>query len=303
MTSADQRELFFDMLTAERGVSPNTLDAYRRDLNDLAGFLNQKKRPLDQANSADLVAYFSQLLDQGLSAATVSRRRAAVRQYYKFLLEEGHIPDDPSRQVLAPKPDKDLPQTLTLEQIQSLLAGCDDTPQGCRLRAMVMLLYGSGLRVSELLSLKRQLFIRPVAHIQITGKGGRQRLVPISPKTQQALTAHLAHLPTKATWVFPSRKGTGAISRRRVGQMLDDLADQVGLDRALVHPHALRHSFATHMLERGANLRVLQTLLGHADISTTEIYTHLSSQHLRETLYASHPLSPNHPTSEGGSGL
>lgn len=290
MTHTDHRDLFFDMLNAERGASKNTLDAYGRDLSDFTNFINETGGNLLTATAEDVQGYLAGL--SNLSAATISRKRSTLRQYYQFLLADGIRSDDPTRKVSAPKQTKALPKTLTLDDVMALLSVCENHKDGVRLRAIIMLLYGSGLRVSELIHLRRSQFAQMDDHVRVRGKGDKDRVIPISPKTQDAVQAYLNQTAAqKNPFVFPSKDRETPISRRRVGQMLDGLADAVGMDRAQVHPHALRHSFATHMLERGADLRTLQILLGHADISTTEIYTHLSRQHLKQTLHATHPLA------------
>lgn len=299
MSLPDQAEAFLEMMAVERGASPHTLAAYGRDLADAQGFL-ATRGGLMTASEEAVEAYFADLARRGLSAATAARRRSAVRQFYRFALTEGWRADDPSRRVDAPKKGRPLPKVLSREEITALItaAGAKDGAQGLRLACMVELLYASGLRVSELLALRLEAVARDPAYLIVTGKGGKDRLAPLNDAARTAVKAYLearsSFLPKgdKANpWLFPSRGAGGRLTRRRFAQLLDEGALAAGVDPQKVSPHVLRHAFATHLLEGGADLRVVQTLLGHADISTTQIYTHVASDRLREVVEQSHPLA------------
>ena len=299
MSLPDQAEAFLEMMAAERGASPNTLAAYGRDLADAQGFL-VAHGGLMAASEEAVEAYFADLARRGLSAATAARRRSAVRQFYRFALVEGWRADDPSRRVDAPKKGRPLPKVLSRDEVTAVIqaAGARDGAAGLRLACMVELLYASGLRVSELLALRLEAVARDPAYLIVTGKGGKDRLAPLNDAARMAVKAYLEARPSflpkgdKANpWLFPSRGAGGRLTRRRFAQMLDEAAVMAGVDPAKVSPHVLRHAFATHLLEGGADLRVVQTLLGHADISTTQIYTHVASDRLREVIEQSHPLA------------
>lgn len=287
-------ERFLEMMSAERGASGHTLDAYRRDLADAAAVI---KIDLADAAEDDLTVYFADLAQRGLSAATAARRRASLRQFYRFLLSEGMRADDPSRRIAAPRTGRSLPRVLEADVLDQLLVACSGADTASlRLRAIVELLYGAGLRVSELVDLKVQTLMSATDHMVVRGKGGRERIAPLNPATRAAVGAYLDVRTLNKTdaaspWLFPSRGASGRLTRRRVGQMLNDLALKAGLDPQHVHPHALRHSFATHLLDGGADVRVVQVLLGHADIATTEIYTHVSQSRLKSVMEQHHPLA------------
>jgi integrase/recombinase XerD len=297
-------EAFLEMMSVERAASPNTLTAYARDLADAEGFLGSRGRDLADAAAEDVEAYFAALGARGLSAATAARRRAAVRQFYRFVLGEGWRPDDPSRRVEAPKKGRSLPKVLSREEMDRLIAAAaarDGGPNGAgglRLACMVELAYASGLRISELTGLSLAALARDPAYLIVRGKGGKERLAPLNDAARAAVKAYLevrgAFLPKgqKANpWLFPSRGKGGRLTPRRFAQLLDEAAADAGIDPARVSPHVLRHAFATHLLEGGADLRVVQTLLGHADIGTTQIYTHVATDRLTEVVETKHPLS------------
>ncbi len=299
MSGGDWAEAFLEMMAVERASARNTLTAYGKDLQDAQGFLAGRGRDLASASAEDIEAYFADQGARGLAASTAARRRAAVRQFYRFVLGEGWRSDDPSRRVDAPKKGRPLPKVLSRDEVGRLIAaaGARDGAQGLRLACMVELLYASGLRVSELLALPLQAVIRDPAFLMVKGKGGKERLAPLGGGARTALKAYLevrpAFLPKGAKanpWLFPSRGAGGRLSTRRFAQMLDEAAADAGIDPARVSPHVLRHAFATHLLEGGADLRVVQTLLGHADISTTQIYTHVAEDRLREVVQTKHPL-------------
>ncbi len=297
-------EAFLEMMAAERGAARNTLLAYGRDLRDAAGWLARDRAGLLGASTEAVERYFADLGRQGLSAATAARRRAALRQFYRFAVEEGWVEADPSRRVEAPRAGRPLPKVLDREEVKRLLAGAADlyaqgSPEGLRLVCAVELLYAAGLRVSELASLPAAPFARDPDHLIVRGKGGKERLALLGAPARAAVAAYLpvrgAFVPAgvKASpWLFPSRTGAAArLTPRRLQQLLNRAAALGGLDPARVSPHVLRHAFATHLLEGGADLRTVQTLLGHADIATTQIYTHVTQDRLRETVLRAHPLA------------
>jgi integrase/recombinase XerD len=296
---ASWAEAFLEMMAVERAAAKNTLSAYSRDLADAAGFLSGRGRDLASAAAEDVEAYFADLGARGLSAATAARRRAAVRQFYRFVLGEGWRQDDPSRRVEAPRKGRPLPKVLSREEMDRLIAAAAarDGAQGLRLACMVELAYASGLRISELTALPLAALAKDPAYVIVKGKGGKERLAPLNAAARAAVKAYLEVRPKflpggdKANpWLFPSRGKTGRLTPRRFAQLLDEAAAHAGVDPARVSPHVLRHAFATHLLEGGADLRVVQTLLGHADIATTQIYTHVASDRLREVVTTKHPL-------------
>lgn len=293
-----QVEAFLEMMAVERDASPHTLSAYARDLADAEASLG--KEGLIRADPAAIKSWFASLSARGLSAATAARRRSAVRQFYRFALGEGWRSDDPSRRLEAPKQGRPLPRTLTRDEVVRLLtaSAARDGAAGVRLIAMVELAYASGLRVSELLALRVEAVRRDPAFLIIRGKGGKERLAPLNTSAREAVKAWLvvrdAARPDKvpdSPWLFPSGAASGHLTPRRFAQLLDQSARDAGIDPARVSPHVLRHAFATHLLEGGADLRVVQTLLGHTDIATTQIYTHVATDRLAQIVTRHHPLA------------
>jgi len=300
MSGADWVEAFLEMMASERAAAANTLTAYARDLADVRGFLARRGRDLASATAEDLEAYFGDLSDRGLSAATAARRRSAARQLFRFVLEEGWLTEDPTRRVAAPRLGRPLPHVLTRDEAVRLIeaAAARDGAGGARLAAMVELLYASGLRISELTALPIAPILQDPAYLIVKGKGGKERLAPLNDAARAAVRAYLPFRQTflpkgvkSSPWLFPSRSRAGRLTPRRFAQLLDEAAVAAGLDPAKVSPHVLRHAFATHLLEGGADLRVVQTLLGHADIATTQIYTHVAEGRLREVVETKHPLA------------
>jgi integrase/recombinase XerD len=297
---ADWSDAFLEMMAVERSAARNTLVAYAKDLGDASGFLAGKGRDLADAAAEDIEAYFHDIGARGLAPATAARRRASVRQFYRFVLGEGWRKDDPSRRVDAPKKGRPLPKVLSRAEVEGLIAaaGMRDGASGLRLGCMIEILYASGLRISELLSLTLASLARDPAYLIVKGKGGKERLAPLN---AAARTAVKAYLPVRvqflakgvkdSPWLFPSRGAGGRLTARRMAQLLDEAAIGAGIDPARVSPHVLRHAFATHLLEGGADLRAVQTLLGHADIATTQIYTHVAEDRLREVVQTRHPLA------------
>jgi len=307
MTASPQRgaapgwiDAFLEMMAVERAAARNTLTAYEKDLVDARAFLAGRQDDLDTAPAEAIEAYFADLGARGLSPATAARRRSAVRQFYRFVLGEGWRADDPSRRVEAPRAGRPLPKVLSRDAVERLIAAAaaKDGAQGLRLACMVELLYASGLRISELLNLPLAVIARDPAFLMVKGKGGKERLAPLNDAARTAVKAYVAVRPgflpkgvKDSPWLFPSRGKGGRLTARRVSQLLEDAAIAAGLDRATVSPHVLRHAFATHLLEGGADLRVIQTLLGHADIATTQIYTHVAGEHLAQVVRTKHPLA------------
>ncbi len=300
MTAAPQIEAFLEMMSVERASARNTLIAYGKDLADAEAFLKTRGLDLVTAAAPDVEAYFAHLGQLGLSPATASRRRAAVRQFYRFVLGEGWRTDDPSRRVDAPKARATLPKLLSTDEIARLAAVAEAKDEGAaaRLVCMIEILYASGLRVSELTGLTLSAVARDPAFLIVKGKGGKERLVPLNTYARTAVTRYLTFRPqflpkgdAANPWLFPSRGASRRLTPRRLAQLLDEAAADAGIDPARVSPHVLRHAFATHLLEGGADLRTVQKLLGHADIATTQIYTHVATDRLRDTLVRAHPLA------------
>jgi integrase/recombinase XerD len=294
-----QIEAFLEMMAVERDASPHTLAAYGRDLADAEAALSSDGG-LMQAPVEAVEAWFADLSRRGLSAATAARRRSSVRQFYRFALAEGWRADDPSRRLDAPRQGRPLPKSLSRDEIDRLLAAAAarDAAAGLRLVALVEMAYASGLRVSELLGLKVEAVRRDPAYLIVRGKGGKERLAPLNPAARAALKAWLTARDARrkpetpdSPWLFPSSGRSGHLTPRRFAQLLDEAAVTAGLDPARVSPHVLRHAFATHLLEGGADLRVVQTLLGHADIATTQIYTHVATDRLAQVVHQNHPLA------------
>ena len=302
-------EAFLAMLSAERGAAVNTIEAYRRDIHDFAEFLRKRDSSLATAATADVSAYFRSAAAAGLKPASRARRLSAVRQLYKFLVAEGLTANDPTLGHTRPRKDRALPKTLNVAEVDRLIAAAakraeaakgPDLRRAVRLYCLLEMLYATGMRVSELVTLPRSVLRGDERVLTIRGKGGRERLVPLNASARKALDRYLrlgsddgdGLAPTVATkWLFPSRGAHGHVTRQRFGQDLKDLAVEAGLAPGRVSPHVLRHAFASHLLDRGADLRSLQQLLGHADISTTEIYTHVLEERLKKLVHEHHPLA------------
>jgi len=310
---ADERltALFLDMLAAERGAGKNTLAAYGRDLADFSAYLAGSGRSVATAATADLRAYLGALARRGLRPATVARRLSAIRQLYRFLYAERQRKDDPAAVLEGPKRVRALPKTLTIGEVDRLLtvAGRSDpaAPLPVRLRAarlacLIELLYATGLRVSELVALPTTAARRDARFIIVRGKGNKERLVPLNDAAKRAMADYLALLAESAAahragrvagskWLFSSFAEAGHLTRQHFARELKALAAAAGLRAAQLSPHVLRHAFASHLLHNGADLRVVQTLLGHADISTTQIYTHVLEERLKSLVRDLHPLA------------
>jgi integrase/recombinase XerD len=310
---ASQRQfasLFLDMVAAERGGAANTLEAYARDLDDLAGYLATRNRTIASAATADLRGYLAALADRGFAASSVARRLSAIRQLYRFLLAEGHRPDDPAAIIAGPKRGRPLPKVLSIAEVDRLIAtarqavDAHGTTGLARLRALRLmclleLLYATGLRISELIALPASAARRDDDMLIVRGKGGKERLVPLNGAAKSAMRDYRAalaqwnedrSLPSHSKWLFASFGEDGHLTRQHAARELKELAVAAGLRPEQVSPHVLRHAFASHLLHNGADLRVVQTLLGHADISTTQIYAHVPDERLKSLVRDLHPL-------------
>lgn len=290
--------LFLEHQSAEKGRAQNSLEAYRRDLDDLSERL---KTGLEAATPEDLRGYLEDLDKAGLAKSTVARRLSAVRQFYLFLYRDGLRGDNPAKDIKGPKLGKALPKYLSEAEVDRLLdlaetKAAAGTLETVRLHALLETLYATGLRVSELVSLKAAAITEDAEFLMVRGKGGRERMVPVGAKARTALMAYRLLVSEddrlmRSPWMFPSTGRDGYLTRRRVGQLLKDLALEARLAPDKVSPHVLRHAFATHLLARGADLRSLQQMLGHADISTTQIYTHVLDERMKSLVFDQHPLA------------
>ncbi len=287
------------MMAAERGAARNTIAAYGRDLADYETFLASRQQTPESASANDIRAYLKRLDRRGFEGRTVVRRLSALRQFHRFLLGETIRPDDPSALVDSPRRSRPLPKLLSETEVEALIAAARALPgpKGRRMVALLELLYATGLRASELVGLPLAALSRDRRLVTVRGKGDKERLVPLSMAATRALEDYLgererrAGAEPRAPWLFPSDGATGHLTRQRLGQLLKELALRAEIDPAQVSPHVLRHAFATHLLGRGADLRSVQEMLGHADISTTEIYTHVLEARLRTLVETRHPLA------------
>jgi len=286
-------DAFLEMMTAERGASANTYAAYRRDLRDFALFTAASGIACEAAGADDVRAYLASLHKAALSPRTAARRLSALRQFFGFLLAEGRRDDDPTTIIEAPRAGRSLPRVLGEDEVDALLAAArkGEDVDGLRRAALIELLYATGLRVSELVALPRAAFRDDAPFIIVRGKGGRERMVPVGEHAARAVRALIAAQDGTPRWLFPSHGVSGHLTRQGVGLLLKGLALEAGLDPARVSPHVLRHAFASHLLAHGADLRAVQKMLGHADISTTQIYTHVLEERLRSTVLRHHPLA------------
>ena len=298
-------DLFLDMLAAERGASANTLQAYRRDLADYLGFLAGKRRDAAAASRADVSAYLERLAGLGLKAASTARKLSAIRQFHRFLYAEAKRGDDPTVTLNGPKRGKSLPKVLSIREVDRLLASAaegienegrrfQDRLSAARMSALLELAYASGLRVSELVSLPRSAAQAGREFLMVRGKGRKERLVPLTEKAKQAMSIYLGLLDTvhaKAPFLFPAATGTGYLARQVFARDLKRVAAAAGISSERVSPHVLRHAFASHLLQNGADLRIVQQLLGHADIATTQIYTHVLGERAKAMVRDLHPLN------------
>lgn len=299
MTETHLIEAFLEMMSAERGAAENTISAYRGDLLDYCGFLARKGKQITTAGREDVAAYLADLSRVGLASSSSARRLSAIKQFHRFLVAETIKGDDPTRIIAAPKPGRGLPKVLSIEEVDRLLALAETEARSgeekdVRLHVLLELLYATGMRVSELVALERKAVTREAGYLTIRGKGGKERLVPMGDRARDALLAWL-DAGDKTKFVFPAAGAEGHLARQVFARDLKGLAARAGLPAAKVSPHVLRHAFASHLLQNGADLRVVQMLLGHADISTTQIYTHVLDAHLRKLLEDHHPLITGTP--------
>ena len=293
---------FLEMMSAERGAAKNTIEAYRRDLADYSQFLGRKGVTLTSAGREQVTQYLAELDANGIAASSSARKLSAIRQFHKFLAADGIRADDPTRIIASPKARRSLPKVLSIEEIDRLLQlaeseiefeGATDAQRAMshRLYLLLELLYATGMRVTELVSLKRAQVMRDASFLTIRGKGNKERIVPLTDRARDAVKAYVATLEPGSAWLFPSGGETGYLSRQVFARELKDLAARAGIGAARISPHVLRHAFASHLLAGGADLRVVQTLLGHSDISTTQIYTHVLDEKLRTLVETHHPLA------------
>jgi integrase/recombinase XerD len=306
-------ESFLEMLAAERGASKNTLAAYRHDLALFIAFLTERRKSVVGTPPAEIAAFIRSESQGALAASSLARRLSTLRQFFRFLANEGAIAEDPTAGIAGPKRGRPLPKILSVAEVERLLdvsqrrtqttAG-RDRMRALRLHALLEVLYATGLRVSELVSLPRRVLQEDARVLTIVGKGGRQRMVPLNAQAKAALERYLnvgsdesgdlaPMLKTK--WLFPSKSVEGHLTRQRLAQELKTLALEAGIDPERVSPHVLRHAFASHLLDRGADLRAVQQLLGHADITTTQIYTHVLEERLKRLVHEHHPLARAKP--------
>lgn len=302
-------ESFLDMMSAERGASRNTLEAYARDLRDLSATLAKRKTDFRKASREDIKHYLSGLSASGIAHSSQARKLSAVRQFFLFLYSDGIRTDDPTNAIEAPRRKRPLPKILSPDDIEELIKKATEPPEkkkaptadGIRLAAMIEIIYAAGLRVSELVALPLAAAKTKNGFFIVCGKGNKERVVPLNEKAEQAIKAYLQvrdeFLPkggarAKAEkFLFPSRGAEAHLTRRRCHQMLKELAGKAKINPEKLSPHVLRHAFATHLVEGGADLRSVQTMLGHADIATTQIYTHVAGDRLQAVVVSAHPLS------------
>ena len=292
-------ESFLEMLSAERGAAANTLDSYRRDLDGYLGYLAARGRTGHDAAAEDVRGWLEAMSKAGMAASTAARRLSAVRQFHRFLYTEDRRADDPTATIDSPRRGRALPKVLSEDEVSLMLevAHGDQTAAGLRMTALLEMLYATGMRVSELVQLPLSAVARDQDFILVRGKGGKERLVPLTRKAREAIAAYKAvrgkFMPkgAESKLLFPSAGKEGHLTRQRFGQMLKELAVRSGISPSRVSPHVLRHAFASHLLAHGADLRVVQQLLGHADISTTQIYTHVLNERLIRLVGEKHPLA------------
>jgi integrase/recombinase XerD len=296
---SSQVNIFLEMMAAERGASKNTLAAYLRDLKDFEIFMLRRNRTIESADSKNIQDYLAQLKVKGRTSATHARKLSVLKGFYQFLYAERQRDEDPSDRIDGPRKGRSLPKYLSVNEVESLLEAAREQTgnSGVRLVALLEVIYSTGLRVSELVGLPLAAISSDRKILLVRGKGNKERMVPLTGPAIQAIADYLklrkSFLTKEGTslYLFPSRAKEGHLTRAGFGILLKDLAILAGIEPNRVSPHVLRHSFASHMLANGADLRTLQKLLGHADISTTEIYTHILEDRLRDLVLRSHPLS------------
>lgn len=302
LPAEDPGQAFLDMLAAERGAAANTLAAYRRDLDDYLGDLARQGVDPAEAEAEHVRAYIASLEPRGLKASSAARRLSCIRGFHRFLYAEGYSETDPTAPVAAPRRAKGLPKVLSVAEVDRLLATARERVEAAgaepaamrgaaRMLCLLELLYATGLRVSELVALPRAAAATRERYLVVKGKGGRERLVPLTDLARDAMRAYAAQAPADGAWLFPAESESGHLSRQVFARDLKAVAAAAGLRADRVSPHVLRHAFASHLLQNGADLRVVQELLGHADISTTQIYTHVLDERLKGMVRDLHPLN------------
>jgi len=293
-------DAFLEMMVVERGAARNTREAYQRDLADFTSFAAASGDSPEAASTVLVRRYMTSLADSGMTATTAARRLSALRQFFRFLVAEGIRKDDPCTVVDSPRLGRPLPKILSEAEVEALLTTAQSRtgPHGLRLVAMIEVLYATGLRVSELVGLPLGALTRDRSVVIVRGKGGRERMVPLSEPARQAVAAWLPHRHLfvadgeTSQWLFPAKRAkSGHLSRDQFSVLLKELAASAGLDPQIVSPHVLRHAFASHLLAHDADLRSVQQMLGHADISTTQIYTHVLDERLKSLVRNFHPLA------------
>lgn len=299
-----RRNGFLDMLAAERGAARNTLDAYQRDIDDYLEFLGG--RALEAATADDVRGWLADLSGRGLKASSAARRLSAVRQFHRFLYTEGFASNDPTAAIQGPRLGRPLPKVISVADVERLIATAREactreglTPparlRALRMRCLIEMLYATGLRVSELIALPLSAATTRERFLVVRGKGGKDRLVPLNEPAREAARLWLAALresgAAEGRWLFPAEGGSGHLTRQAFGRDLKALGGAAGLSGAALSPHVLRHAFASHLLQNGADLRVVQELLGHSDIATTQIYTHVLDDRLKSLVRDLHPLA------------
>ncbi len=299
-------DAFLEMMSAERGAAANTINAYRRDLLDYRAFLNSVKSDFLACDRHHLSRFMDSLKSEGLSAASSARRLSAIRQFHKFLCADAIRADDPTRIIASPKTRRALPKVLSIAEVDRLLvmaeaeanADVSKAKQAAALRLYVLLelVYATGMRVSELVCLKRSAVMREASYLTVLGKGNKERIVPVNDRTRDAVRTYLKTLEP-GPFLFPASGEDGHLSRQLFARDLKALAGRSGISASRMSPHVLRHAFASHLLAGGADLRIVQTLLGHADISTTQIYTHVLDEKLRTLVETHHPFADPSPPS------
>ncbi len=310
-SDAKLTDLFLDMLAAEQGAGDNTLQAYRGDLEDLSGFLVRSKTTFHSATTQTLRNYLSDLETRGFKSSSVARKISSMRHLFRFMLNERMRSDDPAAILTGPKRGRALPKVLSIADVDRLLTqaktladaqeqSSSQKVRALRLSCLLEVLYATGLRVSELVSLPLSAARRDARMIVVRGKGNKERLVPLNETSKKAMADYLAALDsagkekskqTQSKWLFPSSGESGHLTRQHFARDLKELAQIAGIAPRLVSPHVLRHTFASHLLHNGADLRIVQTLLGHTDISTTQIYTHVVEERLKSLVRDLHPLA------------
>ena len=307
-------DAFLDMLTSERGAALNTRQAYWRDLADVSVYIRKKfKSELPTAKTDEIKDYLKELSQRQntkgnktkqIASRTVARRLSALRQYYRYIISEGKRADDPTTGIESPKQTRTLPKTLTEKEVETLItvAGEPGTPESARLVCLLEMIYSTGLRVSELVGLPMAAIAEDQEYVMVAGKAGRERMVPLSDPAKKAIQNYLdgrkkfvgdkEQAVRTGKWLFPSRTSdSGHLTRQRFAQLLKDLSARADMPDGKVSPHILRHAFATHLLNNGADLRAVQKMLGHADIATTQIYTHVMDEKMKDAVVDKHPLS------------